>query len=410
MFKKSLAIVMACVLLAVSLTGCKSTKESNVAQIEYKPEEEIKAFNLPEIPEADKDFAISMGYNDCDHMVGAIIGEKAGIYKALGLNVTITKTKNSNIAQAMSTGEMHAGYMGIEGAIRSANEGAPVMMAAANHVGGSRYLVISNKIEDVKDLVGKKLAIGKNSENSPEWITWADELGIPVETSNYEVIEMGMKDGPLALQSGQIDGFATCDPYASMCEYAGYGKVAAVGWGGHITEDRDGGWGMCCIYGMNANFAKEHPELAQRMMVAHALSIRYMYEHPYNASMMFAEGFGTQPEVGLMTMYMKTVAEGRTITWEFTQENLDNYFNRFKEFNIDPKFIPKIENVEKFVSTNIMKDSGVGSFKDYIASSKIDEKFPISMSFEEWLKKAKEIDGITSDIGNDIKMPEIYTN
>lgn len=391
------------------LAGCKKSSESNSATGNYDAKEVVAKYNLPEIPEKDKNFKVQMGYNDCDHMIGAIIGEEAGIYKALGLNVTVTKTNNTNIAQAMTTGEMHVGYMGLTGAVRSVNEGAPIMMAAANHLGGSRYLVVSNDIKEPKDLVGKTIAIAQNSEQSPEWIDWAETLNVPVELKNYKVVEMSQKDCPLALQSKKIDAFACCDPYASMCEYEDYGKVVAIGWGAHIDEDLETGWGMCCIYGMNENFRKEHPEIATRLVLAHGLAIQYLYEHPYEAGMMFAKGFGTAPEVGLMTVYMKTVAEGRTITWEFTEENLNNYINYYKDYQIDEKYVPMFRDKTKFMEKDLITASGLGLFQDFIKEKKIDENFPIRMSYKDWLKKAKEIDGIQNDVGEDFETPEVYT-
>lgn len=42
---------------------------------------------------------------------------------------------------------------------------------------------------------------------------------------------------------------------------------------------------MCCVYAMQQDFAKEHEELAKRLVLAHGLAIQYMYLHPYNASM-----------------------------------------------------------------------------------------------------------------------------
>lgn len=412
MKKKILSILLiSCMLF--SLTACKDNAAGNVEKVDYDAKAVAAKYNLPEIPAADKNLKIQMGYNNCDHMVAAIVGEKAGIYEALGLNVTVTKTNNTNIAQAMTTGEMHVGYMGIEGALNARNEGAPIIMAAANHLGGSRYLVVSNDIKDPKDLVGKKLAITEDPENDPEWIKWASKLGIPVEKDKYQIIKMSQKDCPMALKSGQISAFSCCDPFASQCENQGLGRVVAVGWGGTIDEtkeknDHKHGWGMCCIYAMNENFKKEHPEVAKRLLVAHAMSIKYLYDHPYNAAMMFADGFGTAPEVGLMTIYMKTIAEGRTLTWEFNQENIDNFVKQYDEYKIDKKFRPKTDKLGEFVNLNFVKESGIESFSDFTKEDKIDEKFPIGISFKDWLKKAKEIDGIDNKVGNDIKIPEVY--
>ena len=32
-------------------------------------------------------------------------------------------------------------------------------------------------------------------------------------------------------------------------------------------------WGICCVYAMSTNFYEEHPELAKRLVLAHALSV-----------------------------------------------------------------------------------------------------------------------------------------
>lgn len=165
---------------------------------------------------------------------------------------------------------------------------------------------------------------------------------------------------------------------------------------------------MCCIFAINENFKKEYPNIAERLMVAHVLSVQYLYEHPYNAGMMFAEGFGTEPEVGIMTVYMKTNAEGRTITWEFTEDNLTNFIDNYYSEDIDEEFIPQLDNVQAFTSSDLLEKSGAPTFAEFMKDSDIDGKFPIGMPFKDWLKKAKEIDGITSDIGDDIEVPEIY--
>ncbi|WP_313755692.1 ABC transporter substrate-binding protein, partial [Tissierella sp.] len=172
MKKRIIAMTLVLAMGIVFLAGCTdSSKESIIQEVDYDPVEEVSKYELGELSEADKKFVVQMGYRDCDHMVPSIIGEKAGIYKALGLNVVVTKT--GKIMEAMSSGEMHVGYQGIGGAIRSVNQGAPLFMAAANHIGGSRYLVVSNDIKEPKDLIGKTLAIGTKSNNSPEWRKWA---------------------------------------------------------------------------------------------------------------------------------------------------------------------------------------------------------------------------------------------
>lgn len=209
--KKFLCLMLAASMLIVGLTGCKdSSNETNTVQVDYNAEEEVAKYKnyLGEIPEADKDFVVELGYRNCDHMVAALVGEGSGIFDALGLTVNITKT--GQIMEAMASGEMDVGYQGIQGAILSVNNGAPLFMAAANHLGGSEYLVVSNDIQEPEDLIGKKLAIGNEPWKSPQWSNWAEDLGIPVMTEgNYEIVDMGETDALLAMKAGQVDCFST---------------------------------------------------------------------------------------------------------------------------------------------------------------------------------------------------------
>lgn len=83
-------------------------------------------------------------------------------------------------------------------------------MAAANHLGGSEYLVVSNDIEDASDLEGAKLAVGGEPWKSPQWCSWAEELGISaVPDGSYETVDMGATDALIAMKAGQLDGFST---------------------------------------------------------------------------------------------------------------------------------------------------------------------------------------------------------
>ena len=211
MRKRLLCLMLAASMLIVGLTGCKdSSNDTNTVQVDYNAEEEVAKYKdyLGEIPEADKDYVVELGYRNCDHMVAALVGEGSGIFDALGLTVNITKT--GQIMEAMASGEMDVGYQGIQGAILSVNNGAPLFMAAANHLGGSEYLVVSNDIQKPEDLIGKKLAIGNEPWKSPQWSNWAEDLGIPVMTEgNYEIVDMGETDALLAMKAGQVDCFST---------------------------------------------------------------------------------------------------------------------------------------------------------------------------------------------------------
>ncbi len=111
---------------------------------------------------------------------------------------------------------MDAGYVGNSGSMRAYIKGAPIIVAANNHIGGSYYLVASNDITDPQQLIGKQLALGTNPEKtSISWINMANELGLPIEGNHYEVLKMSDQDEYFALKAGKLTAYTTCDPATS---------------------------------------------------------------------------------------------------------------------------------------------------------------------------------------------------
>ena len=123
MKRKMLALLMVAALAGTTMTAChdssQKTASKDVKETGYDVEKEIKAFKMGELNETEKDYQIEMGYFNCDHMVASIIGEKAGIYEALGLNVNVTKSAET--IKALTSGAMDCGYLGINGAIKAVN-------------------------------------------------------------------------------------------------------------------------------------------------------------------------------------------------------------------------------------------------------------------------------------------------
>lgn len=407
MKKRIVAILLMTAMTVSLLAGCRNSEETNavtkdIETIGYDPKEAVKDFEFGELNETEKDYVIEMGYFNCDHMVGSIIGEKAGIYEALGLKVNITKSGET--LKALTSGSMDVGYTGVEGAIRSVNQGAPFFIAAANHMGGSMYLVASNEIETFDDLKGKTLAITAKPEVSPTILTWNQEYGMSADPADYNIVNMGSSDAMFALKAGQIDGFSCCDPYASIAEFEGFGHIMAIDWAApNISSESDyDDWGLCCVYAMNTEFSEKCPELARRLIYAHSLAIKFMYEHPYNAAMMFADGFDVDPYVALRTIYMKTVSEGRTLTWKFNDKNVDAFLAYYTQFEqIPEEEIPYITDRNTLISSDVLEAANIEDFETYIKEV-VDPIMPLGTTFEDWYNIAKEIDGISDEEAVDI--------
>jgi NitT/TauT family transport system substrate-binding protein len=412
MKKRAIAALLAATMVCSLLTACHNSSEDNAKTVDveatdFDPEKAVEGFEFGELTDEEKNYVVEMGYFNCDHMCASIIGEKSGIYEALGLNVNVTKSAET--VNALISGAMDVGYIFFSKNLMA--DDSPVYQAAANHLGGSRYLVVSNDI-DVKDyasIQGKTIAMTAEPEVNAEWRKWSEEYGFSFNAADYDIVTMGQKDAMFALKAGQVDAFTCCDPYASQAEFEGFGKIMCISWGANLEDGElltEENAGTCCSYAMSVEFREKYPELARRLVYAHMLSVKYLYEHPYNAAMMFADGFDVDPYVGLRTVYMKTVAEGRTITWQWsekTMQNNENFETQWTNPAIPEEDIIFAKDSMKSLelSNAIFEEAGIPDFDEFIKDS-IDEKFPLGMTFEDWYTEAKKIDSISDEDAVDI--------
>lgn len=367
-----LILFIGTILVLALLAGCGGGEDKSAN----------KAANNDAIPEKDKDYVVQLGYYDCDHMTGACIAKDAGIFDELGLRVNVLG--NGKVPEAMAAGQMDAGYVGNSGTMRAFLKGAPILVAANNHIGGSYYLVASNDIKDPQELIGKKIALGTDPEkNSISWINMARELGLPIEGKNYEVFDMADKDEYFALKAGRLDAYTACDPWGSMAEYEKTGQVLAVD-----SKLPSGEWGVCCAYHLSKNFAAEHPELARLMVLAHTKALQYIYTKPVHSAEIFAANYSVPLEVALMTIWKKTVAEGRTLTWKIDYGN----WQRQIDLELAEGTLEAAPNVDEFIQPQYLNESGADDFDTFI-KEKVDPVFPIGMSYADWKAKAYQLEG-----------------
>ena len=386
--KKTMIIFSVFIMMfAVSCGSGNNSKEA--VQIPEDVQAIVDDYNLEELSDDDKKYKINLGYYDCDHMTAACIGEDSGIYKALGLNVTVTG--NGNVPEAMSAGQMDMAYAGFTTTLNAVKNKVPLFIAAENHTGGAEYFVVAKNIDSPEDLLNKKICVGANPETENlNWAEWSEQLNIPRDITNYENFAMSDSDAYFALKLGQLDGYDTCDPWGSMAEYENTGKILKR----QNTDREIDGHGTCCKVCMNYKFAKAHPKLAERILLAHAMSIEYMYLHPYKAAQIFAENYNVPLEVGLMTLWKKLNEEGRTITWKLNRDYVHNQMKTMKRLGVRDDI--NSLDIDDYIDLSYFDNCGAKDF-DVFLKEEVDPIFPLGMSYEEWRAKAVEVDNIKEE-------------
>ena len=373
----ALVLTLVCVLGTSCLWAASVEKDDPVPEM-------VAQYDLEPLPEEDADYTVNLGYYNCDHMTAACVGKDSGIFKALGMKVEITG--NGKVPEAMSAGRMDMAYAGWTTTLRAVQVGTPLFIAAENHTGGAEYLVCSFNIKKPEDLLGKKIAAGGDPANSMNWMEWTDQLGIPNDIEKYENYSMSDADAYFSMAAGKLDAFTCCDPWGSMAEHEKTGWVMV-----RQNTDRKNGHGTCCKVCMNYNFAKKHPKLASRMLLAHTLCVQYMYQHPYKAARIFAENYNVPLEVGLMTLYKKLNEEGRTISWKLNRQNMQNQLDTMRHYHVRDDI--NTVNLDDYIDLSYFEASGAIDFDRFI-QEKVDPVFPTGMSYKDWRAKAVEVDGI----------------
>lgn len=360
--KNRFLLIVLSIIMVGTLAGCSEKNE------------EKQTYNN------DDDYEVNVGYYNCDHMVGGPIGEAAGIYKELGLNVKLTG--NGKVPEAMAAGQMDAGYIGNRGLIGANGLGSPIVIGANNHIGGSMYLVVANDIEKPEDLYAQKVAIG--DPKGEAWVAgYSKILNLSTEAEDYDLVNIGSDaDKYVALSTGQIKAFTCCDPWGSMAVNDGTGKIMAT------YMEMDDKMGICCAFALNENLIEEHPEIAKKLLIAHQKSIEYTYEQPYKAAKIFAEYYSVPEEVAIMTIYKKCIEEGRTLTWKIEDESFKHAYDVYERYDLI-ETLPEFEDV---IAYDIYNEANLDDFDEFI-KDKIDPIFPIGMSYDDFKKKAMEIDG-----------------
>ena len=358
--------------------------------IEAIVEEMLSELDLPELSEEDKNYTVNLGYYNCDHMAAASVGEYTGIFKGLGLNVSVTG--NGNVPEAMSAGQMDMAYCGWTTTLSAVQNNVPLFIAAENHTGGSEYLVVSNEIKNPEDLVGKRIAMGTDPDTKNlNWAEYCDELGLTRDITLYENFSMSDSDEYLALVTGELDAYNCCDPWGSMAEYTGAGWIMA-----RQNTDRGDelGHGTCCKVAMNYEFAEAHPALAERMLLAHTLCLEFMYEHPYYAAEIFSAYYNVPVEVAIMTYWRKFVNEGRTIRWDLNMEYIENQLVAMQHYGIRDDI--NTVNANDYVDLTYFNNCGAKDFTKFIEEN-IDPVFPEDMDYDSFKARALAIDGMKAE-------------
>ncbi|WP_197114006.1 ABC transporter substrate-binding protein [Facklamia lactis] len=194
-------------------------------------------------------------------------------------------------------------------AIMAYANGEPIKVVASMTEKCSALVVGQESgIEKVEDLKGKTIAYVPGTMHHLLLLETLDRAGLSPE-KDVSLVNIDFFDMGQALASGSIDAFLSGEPYPSMAEIDGYGKVLEYPYyeesygflnAAMITTDKE---------------IKENPDKIQALVNMHVESTKDLMENKEKWVEMAAE-FGTEEN------YIEKSTENIDLSWDISEEQI----------------------------------------------------------------------------------------
>jgi NitT/TauT family transport system substrate-binding protein len=203
------------------------------------------------------------------------LGEKAGIFKKLGLTLEMVYTRGSGeTVQPVVSGNVDLGIaVGTLGAIGYYAKGAPIRIVAAEATGAADYWYAKSDsgIKTLKDSKGKSIAYSTNGSSTHSMVlAFIKEFNLDVTT----VATGGPPATLTAVMTNQIDIGWAAPPFG--LKEIDEGKIHLVARGG---DTKIVGGQTIRVIIANADALKNRKDVIRRFMQAYRETIDYMYSN-----------------------------------------------------------------------------------------------------------------------------------
>lgn len=172
----------------------------------------------------------------------------------------------------------------------SVEEGIDVSVVDGLHNGCIKFLVRPDSdIETAADLKGKVIGVDEIG-GTPHQVAsvWVEKAGISADSADGEVTFVPYSDGNLeieALVNGDIDVAAVWDPFGSVAEKEGKGKIIF-----DLSTDETFAGKYCCFLYASNKILEENPEEIAALLRAYRKAQDWISENPEETVDIIIEG------------------------------------------------------------------------------------------------------------------------
>lgn len=239
---------------------------------------------------------IEVGYLPTDHSAALLVAKHNKTYENNGLNVkTVQINSGSNIVDAVASGDVDIGYVGITPVMQGISKGVPIKVVGSVNMVGSGIVVEPNSnITSPADLKGKSIATpGLSSIQQVLLLYELQKYNITSE--DVDLISINVYNIPSSLAAKKVDAYISYEPFVSLAPYEGIGKVLI--YSNDIIKDHP-----CCVIIASESFIKEHPQELDKFLKIHQQTTEYVNKHPNETANIIDQELTTNIEVEVLSL------------------------------------------------------------------------------------------------------------
>lgn len=262
--------------------------------------------------------SINVAYLPTDHSAALLVAKYNKTYEKNGLNVeTVPISTGSNIVDAVASGDVDVGYVGITPVMQGISKGIPIKVIGSVNMVGSGIVVQPNStITSPEDLRNKKIA--SPGVSSIQQVLLVYELQkYNITQKDVDIISINVFNIASALAAKKVDAYIAYEPFVSISPYRGIGQVLM--YSDDIVEDHP-----CCVIIAREDYIEKNPEKLNTFLQIHKNTTEYIKSHPNETADILTDELTTNEEVESMSLphirFVYSVDNG-------FQDNVLNFMN-----------------------------------------------------------------------------------
>jgi NitT/TauT family transport system substrate-binding protein len=232
--------------------------------------------------------SVKIGWNYHMGNSPAAVAEEKGLFKKYGIEADVkSHASGPVVSRGLQTKEFDIAYVGFLPTFHDLARGLQVTVVAKSSIGLGSILVRKDSgINSMKDLKGKKVAGSrKNSGNDVilRGFLLKELAGLDPE-SDVQMVYMGEETKGAAVESRQVDGAMTVEPFTTQQLLAGQTRVVL----NTVDAAPRHPWYVVVV---RNDFLQQNRDAVVRVLRAHVEAVKFINASPAEANELIAKAF-----------------------------------------------------------------------------------------------------------------------